>query len=976
MALTLGGAYIVAADITKSWGLNPASGNVTLAGEVSGMTGSDVTINLGGSVFHGVVSDCRVETAFTTGKMTQLQVVDNRVKLQWEDIYCAFNMKEVREDDPKIPGIDRQKRYWHIYPKDWESQTKTWSASPLAAKDIIKAVMEDTSVPLAYGWSFNYHSVQEKQVLGIDAINGMKFGTFLQELADQQDLVFTLSGGPYELAWAKKGDGSLPSRPDQCERWSEGEAFSPHDTCVRMVGDRNRYQDTEIELEADWVEPFEKFVFEPLWLEEVQTYFGFEETMSGQAELAAKARSITLREYCAISGTDGDYGMWGEVCRMDIPVWIYLQDIVFKAYRVPPNYTINGIDLESIELTDGLLCETTHDVVSGTISYLSPPLGQYYPDSKAYVIVQGATLNLMDPRNQTAITPEQIDNARSLWSANSRFNLDTKNKVIVFEEPVFVPGKDDEALFVFPNRSVSGIAETDPLWNVAVPSANFKLSHATVKASLVWDAERFSARFGDGPRRGAKYVRGLNLHALMENGAFSAEIPYADDQTATAKADELSQAFVANAKTYASGSYCRPDCGTELGPCIDRVSVRLTFGECLTETVTLTKEQSFDHAGDREMERRQRSRDLFPKQHKTMEELKEWAAIAKITKGLKRNAPTDYASLSAVFQTPIGSVHSNPTVFKTDSIWNAGQPVFIDPATGIASPEGSVFKGIVITHNSTGRSVAAATQGVVPVLVQGPVTAGDLIGIDSGANQTAKKGGANFIGICNATYAGNGKLLMPVRLGSGGGPTSGLAPFEVCAGSTPGTLRINYNSKLFTALRHPSGDSKRKIPKPILTISGLSTPDPMPEGKPTPDYKDPGDFIPGTGPIWLTYYIDHEITPGDHGDPPVFADPIAYIDYVKDGADGTPGNLWDGYPDLIQTGRTTVGGVPTYAQMAAYYLIADVVEIDAPEPGKIFSVGKDKAAKAVKIVQYAKSHLLLTDTLYDALLVKAMMPLF
>jgi hypothetical protein len=979
MAEYIGGAVIATADITKSWGLNPASGNLTCPGAIQGLVGRDLTVNLGGATFYGVVSDARVETAFQSGKTTQVQIVDNRVKLQWEDIYCAFNMREIREDNPETPGIDRQKRYWHIHPKDWDSQTKTWTPSPLSAKDIIEAVLQDESSPLAYGWSCAYHSLQDKPVLGIDAINGMKFGTFLQEIAEQQDMVFSLTGqyGPFGLVWAKKGDGSLPAIPPECSRWSEGEAFSPHDTCIRVVGDRNRYQDTEIELEPDWNPQLEAFVYEPLWLAEVQRLFEFEDTMSGYAALAAKARSVTLREYCKAGGKQGDYGMWGEVCRMDVPVWVYLQDIIYKAYRVPRSYTINGIDIDSIELTDGLLCEVFHEPFKGKMAYAKPPVsGQYYPDAKAYVIVQGGQLNMLDPRTQTPITPEQLADARTLWSANNRFNIDTKNKVIVFEEPQFVPGEGDSALFMFPNRAVSGIDPTDPLWNLAVPNANAKLSAASVKASLVWDAERYSVRLGDGVRRGPKYFRGLNYNALMDGGVFSEEVPYADGKKADEKAAELGDAYLANAKTYASGSYSRPDAGTELGPCIDRVSVRMTFEEGLVETVSLTKEDLHDYAGEREMERRQRSRDLFPKQHKLLEEVKEWSAISKLLKGLKRNAPTDYASLPAVFQTPLGSIHSNPTLFATTDTWSAGQPVFIDPSTGNTSATGTAFKGIVVAQNSTGRSVAVATQGVVPVLVQGPVTAGDSIGIDPGADQTARKDGAVFIGLCNATYAGSDKILAPVRLGGGGASQALLAPFEVYAGSTEGTVRIAYNSKLFTVLRHPNGDPKQHIPKPLLAISGLSTPDPLPDGKPTPNYEDPGDFTPGLGPIWLTYYIDHEIVPGDHGNPPVFADPIAYIDYIKDKEDGTTGDSWEGWPDMVRVARTTVGGVPTYAQTAAYYLIGDVVVPDAPEPGKIFTIGQGKKARTLKIVQYAKSHLLLTDILYDALLVKAMMPLF
>src|SRR5581483_9119270 len=95
-----GGAVIREANITRSWGLSPASGSVIAMGSTTGLCGSDFTVTLGGDTFHGVVSNDPVAQTFNDGQLTKLELVDNRVKLMWDDVYCTFNNLEVREDDP------------------------------------------------------------------------------------------------------------------------------------------------------------------------------------------------------------------------------------------------------------------------------------------------------------------------------------------------------------------------------------------------------------------------------------------------------------------------------------------------------------------------------------------------------------------------------------------------------------------------------------------------------------------------------------------------------------------------------------------------------------------------------------------------------------------------------------------------------------------------------------------------------------
>lgn len=968
-AVYFGGAVVSEASLTKSWGINPGGGNLTLPGDAGAGVGQDVSITLGGTNFSGVVADYRVETSFTSGKQTHVQFADNRVKLHWDDVYCAFNMIEVRPDDPYSPGIARQKRYWHITPDDWDAQRISWSNEPWSAQDIIEMILGADTVN--YSWTAVFHEAQTAPVYGIDANNGAKLANVLQEIADHQGLVVTLTG-PYELTWARKGEGQLPIIPSYAETSELGEALAPNDTCIRVIGDSNRYQEVQIDLEPDWVTAWEGFVFEPLWQKEVAALFGLSaNSISDLAELSAKMRSVTVREYSnAKGGGFEDWGMWGEVGRMDIPAWTYLQEIVFKAYRVPYSFTLNGIELYSLTLVEGLLANVLWDSSSGIISYLDPP--EYYPDAKAFVIAQGQPIDVIDPRNQS---PMELNG--SAWNCCNRFCLDTKNKVVIFEAPVIKPGDGDKALYLFPNRAISGVAQNDALYNLAVPNAKAQFSAAPVRASLCFDAERFSKRYGSGVRKSPRYTRGLCYHALMVQGAFSQEVKYSDDKSADDKSDQLAGSLIHQHHTYPSGSFKRPGAaGTELNGCIDRVTVSLNFHEGLTEKVTFAKESApVNYDNERHLDRRQRARDLFPGQQHLLEDVKRLRWQARTTKGLTRNSPTDFSTLSDVFQTPLGNVDCSPVVITDPSgaEWRAGQPVLLDSA-GTPSKDGEAFGGVVIADGSAG-SFTVATQGNVFLLCQGPVSANDSIGIDPGEGQTAKVGGEIPLGTAKTAYSGTDTALLVVRLGAGAAADSVPTPFAVMEGSQTGTLRINYNSKLFVALRHPNGDPNAvpPIPKPLQTIAGLSTPDPglVENGvwHATPGYVDPGDFTPGLGPIWLTYWMDVVTEPPDAAAPPQ-----AYIDYIKDN-NGTPGLPWDGFPDLAKLiYKNTDGAIIGYAQEAAYRVIADVVEVDSPEPGQIFTLGTGENARQVKVVQSTFGHLLLTDINYDAVMIKAMVP--
>ena len=752
MSYSIGGAVISDMSFTYSWGMSPASGNLSCVGGPSVLVGGDAVLSIGGSSFYGVLSNAVDEVQ--DGHSYKLSFVDNRIKLQWDDVYCLFNRVEVRADDPNTPGIDRQKRYMHILPNDWDRQIKSYTDAPYSAQEIIGFLFSAPTV--AHAWSGAFDALQSNPVHEIDALTGKKLGNVLQEISDAQGLLFTLLG-PSQLYWAQKGSGNLANYdPANTGEHSSGEAISSVDTRIRIVGDRNRYQDLSIDLEPDWIEEYEAFWLEPIWLDEVSGAFGLANTtFEDHARLAAVARKVTLREYCAVRGDQlADYGMWGEVGRMDVPVWTYLQDIVFKAYRVPADYSFNDVPLDSLELVEGLLCALNYSL-QGALIYDTEKL---YPDAKAYMLVQGQQLGLLDPTKQRVITEAELARSGSEWAPNNRFNLDTRNKVVIFEDAIFVP----EDLFLFPNAQTDAPAA---LRFIAVPNANAKISQAEVKASLVWEAERYARVFGSGIRKGPHYVSGLGVNELFDGNSSQGEIPYADDEFADDKAAKIAESLIGQQTTFSSGGFKRSGAtGTALTGSIDRVTISLNFSEAITETVEFSKERpQSNFENERDLERKQRARDLFPGQRGLTTDVETLEAIARIGKELKRSpVQGNYQSLSDVMNKPVGGVDCSVNKLKSPQTYDAGRPIFLND-DDVPDVSGNRFAGVVISHGATG-SVAVATQGVVPTLVQGPFKKAEVVSYDGWVARPRMDNKKAFGVIESPDYDGGSVILAYVRL--------------------------------------------------------------------------------------------------------------------------------------------------------------------------------------------------------------------
>lgn len=800
---------IVSMDVTYSWGSSPASARVLLPGENTDFAVLDsVALNLGGLTFHGIVTSNPVRTE--KGKYTEIQVADNRICLQWDVVFGVWNMQELKEDNPTTPGVDRFRRFWHILPENWQTQTKTYTDAPMSALDIIDSACGAAVVE--FDWEVDGHAVMlTMPAYNIDANNGKKLGNVLQEVSEQCGMVFTLVG-ENQLVWARKGEGTVPEPPEGTNAGSRGgESISHNDTKVTLVGPRNVYQDKQVTLEPDWNSYYESFVLEADWIKEVRDNFNDPATAApyaaseeGQAKLVAKARSITLREYVENVTEEPDLRKWGEVSRMEMPVWIYLREVVFKAYRIPTSYTLQGIPLDSLEIFEGLLARMDYNATTGALSYKDPR--EYYPEDKAFVIVKGQQLDRIDPRNEKIITQKIIDDGRTLWTPNTKFTIDRENKCIIFEEAQFIPGEGSEALFLFPNRDKSGVAAGDLLWNVCVPNAAATLAPAEVRMSLCFEAEKYSSTHGSGERHGTVFLQALNFHLLVDSGAVIEQVKYLGDKETEDLANEYAASMIAQQPVYADGGYKRVGgCGTALNGSVDRVTATLDFGGGISEQIEFTKERNTaTFLNERMIDRLAKIRDLFPGEKANKAEI--WALRTIADLRAKQREDDEFIgprNIQAVVQRPIGNrdaaiqiVHAGQTEADaggSDCPSLAGVPVFKKAGGLLDHQKGTVFAGVTISAGNDAKSDVAhtATTGVVPVRVKGPFKSGDAVGVAVGGGVDAycAVGGARHVGVVNVAYKGSEIVTVPVRLG---GPANEDCEFQMIDVSDGSTKKVGF----------------------------------------------------------------------------------------------------------------------------------------------------------------------------------------
>jgi hypothetical protein len=392
-----GNVAIRSGTFTWAWGSQPSPGALTYVTSSAFPridVGAWLQIDLFKKTFWGVAvtgtaKDIQGNVLPTTtspeGREVLIEFKDPRFYLQWDIVWGMFNMEE---NPPPIINGERIKRYWHIYPRDFAIGRKTFTTEPLKASEILNALFRSDTVETQ--WGALYHPDQLAfPIYNVDFSEGRQLDEALAMLSEEQGLVFTIGSAPFQLVWARKGylsDGAQTiTIPANKQIGQQSEKLADNPARVWVVGDRNRYLVLDLTLTPDWNRNYEGLMrnagLDGLTFDLYQNDSAFK-AISGDTEHAqgwllasARAKEITVREYAALraarDSTDfNDYRLFGGRSRLDMPVALYLSEVVFRAYR-PPAFigtgTI-GIELRSLKIANELFAKVTHDVGTGAMT--------------------------------------------------------------------------------------------------------------------------------------------------------------------------------------------------------------------------------------------------------------------------------------------------------------------------------------------------------------------------------------------------------------------------------------------------------------------------------------------------------------------------------------------------------------------------------------------------------------------------------
>lgn len=875
--MILGGGKISDYQFSRAWGVNPsaASGTVIIS-NVSGGGEEAFSIAVGDylvfsfdsvATFYGIVSETGATASDPAQGLVQtFTVVDNRVRLGWQMVYGAWNMEDdarakslARASAPAAPGdsgsggsdgVDFQgvivssdpvggggvtapgspgearRQYWSILPQHEESGLKTYHDEPFTAREILNFAFAGAWG--SFGFARHYHAALSGLILtGLDYTGGIKLASLVSEISDKAGLEVTINGAR-TLVWARKGEG-LPPLPDSaCNNRSTGQALTTVDTALRVTGEKVRVQVLNVPMEPDWQPGWEAFIDELAWRREVAKVFAMPTvTKADQADLSAKARQVTVYQYAKQKNAPAllDYRSFGQASRAVMSAWAYIQEIVYRSYRIPPATQIYGLPLSSVALADALLCGTdlTGEGATAKQSYARAPV-EFYPAAQAQVIYQGQPLDLIDARDIRLFYRNGTRDLRNEWTTATDFEVDPLNFSIRFAVPVFVDGLPSEgkSIYLLQNQGEGGgvdltatVEEGSDYLDIVVPNPDYEITPAAIKASFCFEFGKFRRDHGGGPRRGGLHVPGLALHVLDIQGdaAFSPagtssltgsalrlptlgtgvfrEILYQDGGSALDKAAAAADSQLQLSPIQSTGGFTRHGlAGTALTGVVDRVSVSITPSG-VAETVSYTKARATGVAfAEKTLARIQRSSEFYPGFDQLKTEIRQYRLIAHAERAkVSKKKPLPYHNFELIFSKPIGSAANSTSTLRDQNAaaptrgkvaeWRAGDLVWVD-GKGNPSKTGKAFAGVLVSTPTKPpgqpqtKDLVVATSGTVPVRISGSVAAGAAVLAAPGAHLAASAGGVSIGTLAHgdavpATPDPAKEVLAMVRLGAGGG---------------------------------------------------------------------------------------------------------------------------------------------------------------------------------------------------------------
>lgn len=753
-------------SLTTSWGVNPAEARVTYVG-TSGVpapltTGALIRLQLAGRTYWGI---CKTDNAVegTGGRERTLQFVDMRFFLTKDTVFGVFNMSISQT----VNG-QRVKRYWHILPADIETGIKTFTDHPKSAAQIIYLLLTAPTVKSPWYNGFApviYHAEQITQpVFGIDCEGGKTLGAALMEVCEKQGMTLTVTSSdanPYQLVFARKGDGLFPTwpggklYPPNSSPRRDGFALTENPTLVRIIGSRNLYQVFNVPLQPDWNAAWQVFADFNNFVDDVYlrlataTDFGEGATfvatgtpykdiqdnpanpatnqhLVGRQLARARALVMTVGEYAALrEDVDfSDHRLFSGRSRMTMPVSLYVSQLLFKAYRPPGELTWGGVTrpLMSLNMANRMLVAVSYDPATGRMlpDYEQPIEGNGFVVAQGYQV--GADLF-------EAVRPERFDLAR--WRQ-------VQNVWQPVGMQIDASGEDGD--FIILDTMV--IRSQDLVQTVnghIVFKANPTITTPEIRATLCFEAEKFFWVEGNGDTQHNQAEPGLSRECVVVNGVVT-ELAYADGRTASQKAQEIALSLLNADAVFRSGGFERYLVGTDvalpLNPMYDRITIDFSTSG-LKEVVDYTNQREpQSYQLERDFDRREMEKSLLPGQADLMERARMERKIAaalrldpymrgEAVKSYPGNAPGSLGTTTVVTTSLFVAGNLEETIPAGELVWVEAKAEDRQNSTAAAIRdvrETQIPFGVILREGEkTNRELKAQTGGEALVRVLVPV---------------------------------------------------------------------------------------------------------------------------------------------------------------------------------------------------------------------------------------------------------------
>lgn len=811
-----------AIKVSNQWGLQPATATLEFIADSPLCQGQVLDIYIAGYEFHGICKSCTFIESTSSGKKYDLEFADYREYLNsWDDVYCYFNKMEHITIDGK-----RYRRWVHIYPADWDFKKKTYTNSPLTAAQIIEAMLRSKTVGVYWKVFYSdlnsnifsgYHpSLKTLPSYDIDCESGKKLGAAIQEVIDQHGILLTIlpistSGTVgYDLVFARKGEGSNVEIPTDSDDRRVGIVLTDNPTRIRIIGEDNLYQFHNISVEPDWAPGWSRFfdtsIFVQWVFENGKTPDGVKfNAIPGDVEYTigyqlakSKALEMTVSQVASVLGKENfaDYRKCQGKCRMDMPAFLYIKTLLFRAFKLPNSFSFkntygNLISYSDTVLSSEMLCGVTHDPITGKMSWnVDDP-----PDGGGYAIVQGYRIgeDSFKTINPKRFNMDQWISSQSLWQ-HIPFTLDDSGeadgKYLAFDDPVIL----SEDLFYIGDTG----SEKSIMNGFCGLRANPTIRVPNVQVALTFQAETFANYFGNGSKDETVRVNGLSEQFVGTTSDYTS-IPFSDGENATYKAESVANSYLSRQYSYPNGSYriglFQDSDGNWPTPIlltgiVDRISLDYS-SKGLFVVYDLTAERTartFERA--RDFDRKERDRGLFAGQ----KELKNEATTLLLTaKAMSRDRRFVKDMADALHGDTTQVLITTPTVGDKIPI---GTPIWKSPQVGGENSTASatsgaatqnVFVGTSIIHNQTvGEMCRVKQDGVTFIRVKGPVAVNQTVGkpTDSTADYLVASGNTVAVGTALQAITTTDIRLIEVRLGAAASETTeSILPFRVVKAS-------------------------------------------------------------------------------------------------------------------------------------------------------------------------------------------------